>query len=88
MSYRFSQLSPQVSTRGNSIRIEVRTPWNTPIEGADVQVWRSRLELVSEDLESRQRRLNWYAVLGLALAVGVSAAFWTGVGFTAAHFLK
>ena len=88
MSYRISQLSPQVSTHGNSIKIEVRTPWNNPIEGSDIQVWRSRLELRSDELESRQRRLNWYAVLGLALAVGVSAAFWAGLGFTAAHLLK
>jgi hypothetical protein len=33
-------------------------------------------------------RLNWNAVLGLALAFGVSASFWAGAGFLIARLWR
>lgn len=88
MSYRFSQLSPQ-STQGTSARIAVYGPWSTPPESfREVQFWRSWLEFDSEVDEARsQSRVNWNAVLGLVLVVGISAAFWTGAGLLIARLL-
>ena len=90
MSYRFSQLSPQVSTNGRSVRFAVRGPWSDPPEKfGDVQFLRSWFEFNSEDGEEcRPHRVNWNAILGLALVAAISAAFWTGVGFLTAHFLR
>jgi len=34
------------------------------------------------------RRFNWGKALGVAMVVGVSGAFWTGVGFLIAHFSR
>jgi len=90
MSYRFSQLSPQASTRSTRMRIAVRGPWSDPPDQfQDVQFWRSWLEFDSEEEEfGRPRRVNWNAFLGMALMVGISASFWTGVGFVAARILR
>ena len=89
MSYRFSQLSPQ-GTNGNNVRISVQGPWNTsPDRFRDIQFWRSWLELDSEiDHPAKPSRVNWNAVLGLAVTLGVSAAFWTGVGVAVAQIWK
>jgi hypothetical protein len=90
MSYRVSQLSPQASTQGTSVRIAIRGPWSHPPESCrDVQLWRSWLEFDSEDGEGgNPRRVNWNAVLGLALMVGISVGVWTGVGLIVAYFWK
>jgi len=90
MSYRFSQLSPQASTRSTSMKFAIRGPWSDPPEKLrDVQFLRSWLEFDSEEeADSRPHRMNWNALLGLALMVGISASFWTGVGVVAARILK
>jgi hypothetical protein len=90
MSYRLSQLSPQASTRVTKMRMAIRGPWSEmPQQFQDVQFWRSWLEFDSDEEElGRARRVNWNALIGMALMVGISASFWTGVGFVAARILR
>lgn len=37
---------------------------------------------------NRSLRMNWNAVLGVGIVVGVSAGFWLGVALAVAHFVK
>jgi hypothetical protein len=89
MSYRFSQLSPQ-GTNGSNVRISVQGPRSTrPERFRDMQFWRSWLELDSEiEQTAKPSRVNWNAVLGVAVTLGISAAFWTGVGVAVAQIWK
>lgn len=72
------------------MKFAIRGPWSSPPEKfKDVEFLRSWLEFDSESEGSdRSSRLNWNALMGLGLMIGISASFWTGVGFMAAHFLK
>jgi len=89
MSYRLSQLSPQASTGETTTRIAVKGSWSAPPERfRDVQFWRSWMELDSEVDESHRSRVNRDAILGLALVVGISASFWTGVGLLVARIWR
>jgi hypothetical protein len=82
MSYRFSQLSPRTSTRGITMRMALRGPWSdSPGDSPDAQFLRSWIEDDSDEDDSAQGRTNWGLVSGIVLAVGVSAAFWAGVGW-------
>ena len=85
MSYRISQLSPQ----STNIRVRVQGRLNEPPENfREMQFWRSWLEFDSEQAADRQgppSRINWNAVLGLAVMFGISAGFWTGVGLLIAR---
>jgi len=90
MSYRVSQLSPQ-STNGSNLKISVQGPWSDPPENhRGMQVWRSWIELDSEEVEEKGSAsgLNWNALLGLVAVVGISAGFWTGVGLLIARALR
>jgi hypothetical protein len=54
-----------------------------------MQFWRSWLELDSEiEQTAKPSRVNWNAVLGVAVTLGISAAFWTGVGVAVAQIWK
>jgi hypothetical protein len=80
MSYRLSQLSPQTSPRGSNLRVVVASPYGVPPANlGNVQFWRSWLELDSEIEPRPKSRVNWNAVLGLAVAAGISLGFWMGV---------
>jgi hypothetical protein len=88
MSYRFSQLSPQISTHGTNLRI-IRGRWSaSPESFREAQSGQPWLEYAYEELTDGSRRLNWNAVFGLAFTVVLSCAFWTGLGLIAAHFWK
>ena len=90
MSYKPFQLSPQASTRGTRMRIAVQGPWSAPSGNpGDMQFLRSWLEYASElDGDGVARgRVNWGALLGLTLAVGVSGGFWTGIGLLIARLV-
>lgn len=89
MSYRISQLSPQTSTHG-TMKFAVYGPWNSPPPSLqNMQFWRSWLELDSEDdQKAGPGQVRWNAILGLALMIGISAGFWTGMGFLVAHLWK
>jgi hypothetical protein len=79
MSYRLSQLSPQASTHGSSLRVVVANTRSTqPEKFGDMEFWRSWIEYDSQAKPRSESRVNWNALLGLALTVGISASFWTG----------
>jgi hypothetical protein len=88
LSYKASQLSPQ-STNAESLRVVVQSsPKESPDGRHDMHFWRSWLELDSEGAEKRSSKLNWSALLGLTVVVGVSAGFWAGVGLLIARVLR
>jgi hypothetical protein len=60
----------------------LRGPWNDPPgDSPDAQFLRSWLEHDSDTDEGTKGRTNWGLISGMVLAVGVSAAFWAGVGW-------
>jgi hypothetical protein len=62
---------------------------SSPFELRDVQFLRSWLEYDSEfDVQLSGRRVNWNALLGLALVSGVSLTFWAGMAVTISRLLK
>jgi hypothetical protein len=62
---------------------------SSPFELRDVQFLRSWLEYDLEfDAQLSGRRVNWNALLGLALVSVVSASFWAGLVVTLSHLLK
>ena len=89
MSYRASQLSPQ-GTNADCLRVVVQNPPKDSADGRlDMQFWRSWLELQSEESnEKGSTRLNWNALVGLTVVVGVSACFWAGIGLLIARVLR
>ena len=86
--YKVSQLSPNANR--SAMRVVVTRPGgaSTP-DFANFQLWRSWLEFDSEVDDNRSRpTINWNALLGLAVTLGISAAFWSGVGIAVAQILK
>lgn len=90
MSYKSLQLFPQASTREARAKFTVLSSWSvSPEVLSDSQILRTWFEYDSELAERRAKcGTNWYAVVGLALMVGISGTFWTGVGLIATHCLK
>ncbi len=89
MSYRVPQLSPQASTQGNSLRVVVANPRSgQPEKFGDMQFWRSWIEYDSGARPKSRSRVNWNAVLGLAVTVGISAGFWAGVALLVTQIWK
>ena len=86
MSYK-SQLFPLSSTRETPLRQRINQVWgSSPSNLRDIKFLRSWLVYDSELENSRTHgRVNWNMVLGVFLATGVSAGFWTGVGLMIAH---
>jgi hypothetical protein len=83
MNYRL-QLSP-ICTRDS----QPSESWDVPpLNWEDMKVFRSWLVYDSDVDPDRSRGIDWNAVMGLAVAVTVSATFWTGLGFTLAYFLQ
>jgi hypothetical protein len=82
MSYRIWRPSPRTST-GMKMRMALRGPWSPALgDSPDEQFLRSWLESDSDTVhEEVGGRINWGVVSGLALALGVSATFWAGVGW-------
>ena len=89
MSYKASQLSPQ-STNPECLRVVVQSqPNDSPDGRQDMHFWRSWLEFDSEGAnENRSSRLNWSALLGLTVVVGVSAGFWAGIGLLISRLVR
>ena len=83
MNYRL-QLSPISNPRDSP---PLTDQWNAPpASWEDVKFFRSWLVYDSDIEINSSRDINWSMVLGLALAMIVSATFWTGLGFTIAYF--
>ena len=89
MSYRTSQLSPQ-STNAECLRVVLQGPPTDSPEGRpDMQFWRSWVEFDSrEGNDKKSHKLNWSAVLGLMVVVGISACFWAGLGVLIARVVR
>jgi hypothetical protein len=86
MSYK-SQIFPLSSTRETPLRRLISHSWGSSpanlrdMNLQDMKFLRSWLVYDSEIQTGRAPgRVNWSMVLGLALAMAVSATFWAGVG--------
>jgi hypothetical protein len=89
MSNRAAQLSPQASTRGAGDWFAVQGSRSPRASIRDIRFLRSWLEYDSQVNAARPRKgINWNAVLGVLVIVGVSAGFWTILGLIVAHFWK
>ena len=86
MSYKQSHLTWLSSTQPAHIR---RAGGAAPSNVLDTKFLRSWL-VYDSSLEAGKTRgsANWNMILGLSLAVGVSAGFWVAVGLIATHLLK
>jgi len=89
MSYK-SQLFPLSSTSERPLRQRISQAWgSSPSNLQDMKFLRSWFVYDSELENNRTKgRINWNMVLGLFLATGVSAGFWTGVGLMITHVWK
>jgi hypothetical protein len=90
MSYKQSHLTWLSSTQPARIRLPIRRAWGAaPTNVLDTKFLRSWL-VYDSSLEAGETRgsANRNIILGLSLAVGVSAVFWVAVGLIATHFLK
>jgi hypothetical protein len=94
MSYKQSHLTWLSSTQPAPIRLPIRLPirraWGAPPTNAlDTKFLRSWLVYDSSlDADKTGDSTNWNIILGLSLAVGLSACFWVAVGLIATHFLE
>ena len=90
MSDRILQPVPKVGIQQATIRFKIQNPWSAVNAVLpDIHFLRTWLEYDSQVEKARPRGgVNWYAVLGLLLIVGVSAGFWIGVGMIISHFWK
>jgi hypothetical protein len=86
MSYK-SQISPVSSTCGTPLHRPISHLWGSSTANLrdmnlqDMKFLRSWLVYDSEiQTGGEAGRVNWSMVLGLALAMAVSAIFWAGVG--------
>jgi hypothetical protein len=81
---------PTSSTRESRVRLRLTEPGDAqPTTLDDASFIRSWLVYDSEqDTVRPGGRVNWNVVLGLVLAIAVSAGFWTGLGLVIVHFWK
>jgi len=89
MNYRVFRLSPLASTRGASVSA-VEGPSSSLPEGpSQTEFLRCWFEYDSQfDEPVPSGRINWNAVLGIVLVVGISAGFWAGVGWMVSALLN
>ena len=90
MSYKQSQLTWLSSTQPAQVRLPIgRAGGAASTNVLDTKFLRSWL-VYDSSLEAGKTgdSANWNLVLGLSLAVGVSAGFWAAVGLIATRFLK
>ena len=90
MSYKQSHLTWLSSTQATPMRLPIRRAWGaTPGNGLDTKFLRSWLVYDSSlEADKTGDSTNWNIILGLSLAVGLSAGFWVAVGLIATHFLQ
>ena len=89
MSYRLLQLPP-LSTQGTRMRISIRGPWSGSLGDTHEMQWLRSWLVYDSGLDGHgyQDRVRWGVLLGLGLALGLSASFWTAVGLLVAHGWK
>ena len=90
MNYRL-QFSPISSTGESHVSRPLREGLGVPSSNwENPKFYRSWLVYDSDLLPTRRirGRINWNLVLGLVLALGISASFWAGVGLMMARIWK
>jgi hypothetical protein len=91
MSYKILQLSP-LSTRSMHVKIMIEGPWSVPPANfRQAQFLRSWMDYDSGIPFGRHAEsagFNWNALLGLLLAVGISAGSWAGIGLSLSRLLR
>jgi hypothetical protein len=92
VSYGSSELSPHASTRGTGLRIVARGLRSAPPEtvpgGPVLHTWVVP-DFVGGDWDDDfQEQGIWNKLLGVAVVLGVSGGFWTGVGFLIARLVR
>jgi hypothetical protein len=86
MSYKQTHLSWLPSTEPAPIR---RAWGAAPNDVFGTKLLRSWLVYDSSlEADKTEDSTNWNIILGLSLAVGLSAGFWVAVGLIATHFLE
>ena len=86
MSYKQTHLTWLSSTQPAPIR---RSWGAAPIDVFGTKFLRSWLVYDSSlEADKTEDSTNWNIILGLSLAVGLSAGFWVAVGLIATHFLE
>jgi hypothetical protein len=90
MSYKQTHLTWLSSTQLAPIRPPIRRAWGAPpTDVLGTKFLRSWLVYDSSlEVDKTGGSTNWNLILGLSLAVGLSAGFWVAVGLIAAHFLQ
>ena len=76
---------PSPEARSRSVKVTARGP--SP-EASALQLQSGFESDFHFDSPETGRGFNWGKALGVAIVVGVSGAFWTGVGFLIAHFSR
>jgi len=84
MSFRLLQFPPQASTR--SMRVPVR--WMRLDGGIGASGFLNSWPGDDNDPEKPRRRVNWRAIVGLAVSFVISGGFWAGVGVLVERALK
>lgn len=90
MSYKQSHLTWLSSAHPTNLQLPIRGAWGAaPSNLLDTKLLRSWLVYDSSiDADKSEGSANWNIILGLGLAVGISAGFWVAAGLIATHFLK
>ena len=76
---------PSPEARWRAVKVTARGPSPVPSEVELQYGFEGDFRFDSAEIG---RRFNWGKALGVAMVVGVSGAFWTGVGFLIAHFSR
>jgi hypothetical protein len=88
VSYKLSQLSP-LSTRGANRRISIQGPWSSlPVNYHYHEAEFFRSWAIYDPQLDAPRRINRDVILGIVIALGISASFWAGVGLAIAQLWK
>jgi hypothetical protein len=90
MSDKTLQSYPPTGTGRAVLRFGVRSRWGaTPENLRDTHLLRNWFEYDSEVSGAGLRKgINWYVIFGMALVIGVSASFWTGVGLMVTRYWR
>jgi hypothetical protein len=88
LSYRFLQLSPQVGTAKENLRVVVTeciSPSSEKSTPGDLAILPVEYWMYVDD---RGAMANWGSLFGLAITVVIGAGFWTGIGLLVARWCR
>jgi len=86
---RSPRLFPHIVVRNLHLRTNELLPTPTSDRSSELQLLRTWAEYDPEFGEdSLGHPLNCWTILGIAIVIATSGAFWTGMGLLINHFLK